>query len=209
MVYKLFTDPELFLQRQAATGRLIIPTAIVLMFSFVMSLQAAAVYYAAGDGASEVINGVILLGIYYFFQGVFLWIGFSFAFYLIAVALRGYPLLGHLFRVVAWGMIPALVAPVIWALGRYYALRGGTVPSPEREGSISSELDALREFTAQANGDPVLVGSILVSGIIFALSWYLWSVGLIRSGDLSRKRAAVTAAIPTVAVFVWYLTSAL
>lgn len=204
MSSRLLTDPEGFLQRQAATGRLVVPTLVSVCVGLALSLQAVGLYLSLGESVDEVVNGVVLLGVYYVVEGVALWLLFSVALYAIAVVLGGHPLLGHLVRVVGWGMAPFVLAGATWGIGRYYAFRDLTVEPVDRYG-IAHEFTAIDAYTAGAAGDPTLVGTTLLGGAFLAGSGYLWTNGLVRAGDLSRPRAAVAAGVPIVLYVAWKL----
>ena len=207
MVGRLFTEPEPFIQRQAATGRLVAPTLIVLVVSLVMSLQAAAVYYSLGPEVDEIINAVILLGGYYFLEGIALWLVFSFALYLLSVGAGGHPLLGHIVRIVGWGMLPFVGTALAWSAGRYYALKDVAPPDLTINSRIEHETNAMGEYMGEATGDPVLIAAMVVGGLFLVASGYYWTVGLTRASDLSRRRAALVAAIPLAAFFGWKFLS--
>lgn len=204
MSSRLLTDPEGFLQRQAATGRLVVPVLVSMCVGVALSLQAVGLYASLGQSVDEVVNGVVLLGVYYFAEGVALWLLFSVSLYVGAALLGGHPLLGHLVRIVGWGMPPFVLAGAAWGVGRYYAFRDLTVDPVDRYG-IAHEFTAIDAYTAGAAGDPVLVGTTLLGGAFLAVSGYLWTNGLVRAGDLPRRRAAVAAGVPIVLYVGWKL----
>jgi hypothetical protein len=209
MAARVFADPEPFIQRKAATGRLVIPTLIVTAVSVAMSLQAAAVYLALGPAVSEVINAVILLGGYYFLEGFLIWLAFSFALYVLALAAGGHPLFGHITRIVGWGMAPLVGTGLVWTAGRYYALRDATPPELAINSRIEHETNGLAEFMRHAAGEPAFVAAMVVGGLFLVVSGYLWTLGLTKAGDLSKGRAAVVSAIPLLVFFGWrFLNSA-
>lgn len=203
MAARVFVDLEPFIQRKAATGRLVVPTIIVTAVSVAMSLQAAAVYLALGPAVSEVINAVILLGGYYFIEGFLLWLAFSFALYLLALAAGGHPLFGHITRIVGWGMAPLVGTGLVWTVGRYYALRDATPPELGINSRIEHETNGLGEFMGQAAGEPVFVAAMVIGALFLAVSGYLWTLGLTKAGDLSKTRAAVVSAIPLLVFVGW------
>lgn len=205
MGIRLFTDSELFIQKQAATGRLVRPTLIVLAVAFALTAQAAAVYYSLGSDIDQIINAVILLGGYYFLEAFALWLVFSFMLYLLTIGVGGHPLMGHIVRVVAWGMVPFIAAGLVWALGKYYALRDVAAPSPSVNSRIEHETGAMAEYTAEAAGEPVLVGAMVLGSVFLVASGYFWTVGMVKAGDMSRRRAAVVSAIPLVLYVGWKL----
>lgn len=198
---------EPFLQRKAATGRLVAPTAFALIVGLAFLSQTYGLYLALGANYLEQIDLLIIFGLYRLTEGFLLWGFFTAAVYIVSLPLGGTPLLGHVLRVIGWGLPPFVLSALVWGGGRYAALREGTYPEYEPFG-MEQEWTKLNEYTAQATGEPMLVGSTLLGGVFLLVSGHIWANGVTTACDLDRRRAQITVAVPLGLYFGWRLLAA-
>lgn len=191
-----------FLHRQAAMGRLSTPTAFVLLASLGFLAQTYAVRLRLGDDFLQVIDPLIVWGLYRVVEPFLLWGYFTAAIFAGAILFGGRPLLGHVIRVVAWGFPPIIVGSVFWTAGQYYALANASLEGPDLLG-MEHDWAQLNDFLAQTHGDPVLVGATVLGCCCLGVSAYVWTIGATRACDLDRRRMAVVVAVPTVVYVGW------
>ncbi|ELY41801.1 YIP1 family protein [Natronorubrum tibetense] len=202
------TGLKAFLQREAAVGTLVVPTLAALLVGVAHLTQTYALYLALGPAYLEQIDLLIIFGLYRLLEGILLWGFFAAGIYLVSIPLGGTPLFGHVIRVVGWGLFPFVPAAIIWAAGRYYALRAVTYPDWEPFG-MEQEWAKLTEYTGQTAGDPILVGTTLLGCGVLLASAHVWVNGVTTACDLDRRRASVVVAIPLGLYICWQLLGSL
>ena len=190
-----------FYEQRALFGRLWVASLIVLLSAFAFGFQAIGIYYALGAGRFDIANAVTIEWAFRFAEPLLLW-GILSVFFLMAIRVLGEQVrFGRLIKLTGFGFAPLIASGLIWSVGHYIAYQGIPVPEGVRIGVLSSERDAFVEITAQASGDPSLVGSIAVGGLFLIASVYLWVVGIEYSSSLDRRRATAIAALPAVLYF--------
>jgi hypothetical protein len=198
---------ESFLRRKAAMGRLTVPTVFALLVGVALLTQTYAVYHALGPNYLEQIDLLVIFGLYRLIEGFLLWGLFVVAIYLVSIPLGGQPLFGHVVRVVGWGLAPFVPAALIWGGGQYLALRSATYPAYDVFG-MEQTWEKYTEYTAQAAGDPILVGSTLLGSGVLLASGYIWAHGVTTACNLDRRRAQICVAVPLAAYISWRLFGA-
>ncbi|MFC7141503.1 YIP1 family protein [Halosimplex aquaticum] len=201
MVIRLLTDSEDYLERKSAVGRIYEPGVIVALVALSFSLHPIAFSYALGPRESEwVLDLLTVLWIGHLVWGLALWGIFTAALYVLSSLIGGRPLMGHLTRVVGWGMAPLILASLVWAGGKYLVYRDAALSEPPYPG-IEHENKVFNEFTAQAAGDPLLIGTTILGCLFVLVTGYLWAAGLVTASDISRREGAIVSGI-TVGVYV-------
>ncbi|RQH02640.1 YIP1 family protein [Natrarchaeobius oligotrophus] len=195
MATGFIADPERFLQKKAATGRLWIPSLFAMLVGLSLLSQTWLIRVQLGGEFLRVIDALIIWGMYRVIEGFVIWIYFIVAFWLMGIALGGKPLLGHVIRVAGWGLPPFIVAGLIWGVGYYYALRDATLLEYDLLG-IEAEWNLLADYKAQAVGDPYLVGATALGSLVLVISGYIWVNGVTTACDLDRRKATIAVAVP-------------
>ena len=188
-------DPEGFLQKKAATGRLWVPSLFAILVGLALLSQTWLIRVQLGGEFLRVIDALIIWGMYRVIEGFIIWIYFIVGFWFMGIALGGRPLLGHVIRVAGWGLPPFILAGLIWGVGYYYALRDATLLEHDLQG-IEAEWELLADYKAQAVGDPYLVGATFLGSVVLVLSGYIWVNGVTTACDLDRRDAAIAVGVP-------------
>lgn len=203
MVVRLFTDPEKYLERKSAIGRIYEPGAIVVLVALSYTLQPIAFFYALEPAEVDIVMDLLTVQwIGYLLWGLGLWGIFTFMLYVLSSLVGGKPLLGHMVRVVGWGMAPMILTGVVWSAGKYVVFQDYTLTEPDYPG-VDQQNIAFSEFTAQAAGDPVLIGTTLLGCLFVAVSGYLWAAGLVTASNIDIQKARLVSGI-TVVIYVLF-----
>ncbi|RQG87801.1 hypothetical protein EA462_13085 [Natrarchaeobius halalkaliphilus] len=196
------TDPEGFLRKKAATGRLWIPSLFAVLVGIALLSQTWLIRVQLGGEFLRVIDALIIWGMFRVIEGFIIWIYFIVAFWAMGIALGGKPLLGHVIRVAGWGLPPFIIAGLVWGAGYYYALRDATLLEYDLQG-IEAEWELLADYKAQAVGDPYLVGATLLGSGVLLISAYIWVNGVKTACDLDKRNATIAVGVP-LALYVLY-----
>ena len=191
-----------YIQYKAATGRLYFPSAIMLLASVSFLVQTWAVRVRLGGDFLQVIDPLILWGLFRVIEPFLLWGYFAASIYVGSRLLGGAPLLGHVIRVVAWGFPPFIFAGLVWGVGQYYALGDATLEGPDLMG-MEHDWAQLNDFLAQGYGEPIMIGATALGSLLVVCSGYLWAVGGTRACDLELRRMLVVVAVPLLAYVCW------
>lgn len=179
------------MERKAAVGRLYVPMLVVLLVSLSLSLQMVALYHTLSPAATEwVIDLVVILWVGYIGWGLALWALASFVLYVLSSLVGGKPLMGHIVRVVGWGMVPLVPAGVVWSAGKYLVYEEYTLSEPNFS-DVAQQNAVFTDYTAQAAGDPLLVGTTVLGCLFLVGTAYVWTAGLVTASALPRRKAAL------------------
>jgi hypothetical protein len=63
------------------------------------------------------------------------------------------------------------------------------------------------EFTAQAAGDPILIGTTILGCLFVLVTGYLWAAGLVTASDISRRDGLVVSGITVGVYILWKLVA--
>lgn len=198
----LVTDPDAFFENKSRSGRLRVPTLIVLLAGFALALQSIAVFLALEDGI-RVNNALTVEGMLAIIEAVLFWLAVTVVFYVLARIFTSRIQIGRLFRLVGWGFFPFLFAGIIWAIGRYVVFQGKSVPEWVTLGQLAAEQEGYGELFAEVAGDPVLVGTAVAGSLFVLLSGYLWSYAILHSSNIGKRKAQVIGFLPAIAYVVW------
>lgn len=107
-------------------------------------------------------------------------------------------------RFTGWGFIPALLAPIAWAIGRYQFYQDVTFQAyevgPLVTLSMLDQLEITEQMMQQAYNDPTFVSLIVVGSLFLLISGYIWTTVVeMVSNDINRARAAIIAYLPILA----------
>ncbi|KZN24836.1 hypothetical protein A4G99_10970 [Haladaptatus sp. R4] len=205
MVLKLLTEPESFFRDRVENPGILIPTVIVLLVALVAAVGTVPRANISGQFAStavqsqgqqmnqsmsNAIGGVAsTVTIVFSFVGILLaWAVYSIAFYAIArFAFGGSGSLGDTFAFTGWGYVPLFIHQVIGAIAAYYVYSGVNLPSND---------DAAMTAFQNLQSDPALFVAGIVGVVLLLWSGWIWTTGMEKLHDLSRRNAVITVGIP-------------
>lgn len=153
--------------------------------------QVVAVFYAFGGLFGTFTSGLTIL---------LFWLAYSILFFLVGRRLGGVGEFRVVFFLTGFGFLPQFFAGIGSLFALYTVLSGLTIASDPA--ALQAQFDAV-------NGNPTVRTARLV-GITFLL-WrgFIWTFAVRHALDLDLRRAAVPAAIPTVASVGWELSQLL
>lgn len=198
---------EEFFSTQMAFGRIYAPLVIVTLAGAAHAIVAVAVYYSIEVDRAGAFDANLLYGIGLAATPWALWLLFVLGIYFLAIILGGNPLTGHLFRGVAWAMIPLIPAYLIWALARYMALQDVVYEDNPLRG-IDHDWDYFTMYIAEIHGDPMYVAGMVVAALFILLTGWLFSIMVRRAANLDRKRAMIAGFVPAIAYAVFLIANA-
>lgn len=211
MVSSAVTRVDSFIGEEAEFGGLLEPTVVVLLAGVALAMQDVAALLALGSEGSAIVSAFLVSMAINVVEPFVLWMLFVVAFYLLMQLFGGSGRIGQMLTLAGWGFASLVPAGIVWAIGRYVALQGETVPELTRieQMGIVPKVDTYQNVVGRvlAEGDPVLVLSVVV-GCLFVLSGsYVWKAGLEHATTLDGRQAAIVATLPPVVYVINILLS--
>lgn len=214
---QLFRDPRAFFERRLNYPEIRTAGVIVLVLSIANMIEVIALWL----NIPILIRKEYLAGLLIFFginltTPALLWFVYSIWIRIAAGLVGGRTQelrIYTIMRFTGWGFIPAILAPLAWAIGRYQYYQDVTFQSYEIGPlivlSMLDQLQATEQMMMQAYRDTTFL-AFLVLGVVFLLiSGYLWITVVEMVSNVGRAKAAVIAYLPVVAFALMKLEPAL
>lgn len=218
MVLEILSKPRSFFDEQVENPGLLIPTVIVLLAALIAAAGTAPQVELTGQfitsaaqsqgqqmnqsTADAIGTFSSVFGIVFGFLGVLVtWMIFSVVFYAIArFVFGGNGSLGDTFAFTGWGYIPLLVSQVISTIAAYYVYAGATLPDNNQAAQAAFQ---------ELQNDPALFIASIVGIVLLAWSGWIWTAGMEKLHDLSRRNAIITVGIPVGIALILRIVSAI